>query len=253
MLRKLLITLAAVGIAASSGAAETADELIAKYVAARGGREKIMAINTMKITGSVKIMNSDSPFTLQIKRPGMSRTDRTLQGIPMTQAFDGQTAWMVFAMLGSADPEVLPEAQTHEMRISSSIEGPLVDYKAKGSRVELIGKDTVADKPAYKIKVTTKDNDVMTVYLDAKSFLEVKLDTTRKNEGGEVAVETYFANYQPTGGVLFPRAIENWIKGKASSTMAIDKIELNVPIDDSIFKMPPKAPPPPAEEKKPGD
>ncbi len=230
----------------AASASPTAEELVARYIRARGGRTKLDSVKTVRFTGHVTNLGIESPFTLQMKRPDRVRTDMTINTLPMTQAYDGRTAWMVMPLLGSSDPVELPEAQTSDMRNSSSIDGPLVDYREKGNAVELLGKEEVEGRPAYKLKLTLKDGSVRTVFLDQKSALETRLIGTRHNEGGEVEVETYFRDYQPTDGVLFPRVIENRVKGKTTSSMRIEKVELNVPLEDSLFEMPPRAPQPPA-------
>jgi hypothetical protein len=232
----------------AAGARPTADEIVARYVKARGGLERLAALRSLKFTGHVANLGIESPFVTQMKRPDLVRTDMTVNTFPMVQAYDGKTAWIVMPLLGSTDPEDLPEAQARDMRNSSSIDGPLVDYKAKGNTVELLGKEDVEGKPAYKLKLTLKDGSVRTVYLDEKSGLEVELLSTRQNEGGQVEVETFYSDYRPTEGILFPRTIENRIKGKTSSRMWIDTVELNPPIEDAIFRKPAPSPaPPPAK------
>lgn len=235
----VLLWLAAAGAGA---AGPTADEIVARYVRARGGREKLAAVKTLKFTGHVTNLGIESPFMLQLKKPDRARTDMTINGMPLVQSYDGKTAWIVMPLLGSNDPEELPAAQTREMRNNNSIEGPLVGYREKGNKVELLGKEDLAGHPADKLRLTLKDGTVRTVFLDEKSGLEVKLVSMRPNEGGEVEVETLFSDYQETAGVLFPHVIENQIKGKTSSRMKIEKVEVNVPMEDSIFAMPPKSP-----------
>ena len=236
-IRLAIVSLLAAGPAL---AAPTADALVARYVKARGGRERLAAVRTLKFTGHVTNLGIESPFVLQMKRPDLVRTDMTVNTLPMTQAYDGKGAWIVMPLLGSSDPEDLPEAQARDMRNGGTIDGPLVDYREKGNAVELLGTETVEGKPAYRLKLTLKDGSVRTVDLDEKTGLETRLVSTRQNEGGEVEVETFYSDYQPTGGILFPRTIENRIKGKTSSRMKIETVELNPPIDDAIFRKPAK-------------
>ena len=243
----LLATMAA-SPGRAAGEPPTADALVARYAKARGGRDRLVAVRSLKFTGHVTNLGIESPFVLQIKRPDRVRTDMTVNTLPMTQAYDGKTAWIVMPLLGSSDPEELPEAQARDLRNSSSIEGPLVDYRQKGNAVALLGKEEVEGKPAYKLKLTLKDGSVRTVFLDEKTGLEVKVVSMRQNEGGEVEVETFYSDYQPTEGVLFPRTIENRIKGKPSSRMKIETVELNPPIDDATFRKPAPSPAPPPEK-----
>jgi hypothetical protein len=94
--------------------------------------------------------------------------------------------------------------------------------------------------PVYKLKLTLKGGDVRTVYLDVENYLELKVTSKRKTPGGELEVDQYLGNYKPVGGVMFAHSIENKVKGQSVSQITIDKIELDVAIEDSVFKMPAK-------------
>jgi hypothetical protein len=133
--------------------------------------------------------------------------------------------------------------EAKEVQEMADLDGPIVDYKSKGNQVELIGKENVEGTPAYKLKVTLKNGDVQTVYIDADSFLEIKEETKRMVRGTETNVESNIGDYKEVNGIIFPFAIESGVKGSAErQKLTITKIELNVPADDSIFKMPAAAP-----------
>jgi len=121
----------------------------------------------------------------------------------------------------------------------ADLDGPLVDYKAKGSTIELQGKEKVEGADAYKLKVTLRTGDVRTIYIDAEHFLQIKEEAKRTMRGTEVDTETIVGDYKRVGGMMFPHSIDAGQKGSPQrQKMVIEKIELNVPIDDARFKMP---------------
>jgi hypothetical protein len=127
----------------------------------------------------------------------------------------------------------------------ADIGGPLFEYKSKGHQVELLGKDKVEGTDVYKLKVTLKNGDVETIYIDADSYLEIKKETKRTVRGTEQDIEESIGDYKEVDGIVFPFAMESGIKGsQQKERLTIAKIELNVPADDSIFKMPAAAPAP---------
>jgi hypothetical protein len=130
------------------------------------------------------------------------------------------------------------------------MDGPIIDYKAKGNSVELLGKEDVEGSPAYKLKVTLKNGDVSYVYIDAETALQVKETSKRKQQGSEIEVDSYLTNFKPVNGVLFPFAIENKVAGKSVGQFTVDDMQANVKLDDAMFAMPAAAPKPAEKEKK---
>ena len=154
--------------------------------------------------------------------------------------------------MGKKDPELMSADEAKDIQEMADIDGPLVDYKNKGNQVELLGKDKLEGTDVYKLKVTLKNGDVLTMYIDTDSFLEIKEETKRTVRGSEQNVEESIGDYKEVNGIIFPFATESGIKGsQQKQKLTITKIELNVPADDSIFKMPAAAPaPPPASPAK---
>jgi outer membrane lipoprotein-sorting protein len=254
MLRKLslLITLALLLTPILS--AQTVDEIIAKNVQARGGMDKIKSVKTIRSTGTMTMgPGMEAPGSLIQKRPDMARLEFTVQGLTAVQAYDGKDAWQIMPFTGKKDPETMSADDKKDLEENADIDGPLVDYKSKGNAVELLGKDKLEGTDAYKLKVTLKNGDVITMYLDADSFLEIKEEMKRTMRGTEREVESVMGDYKEVNGLMFPFAIENGVKGsQEKEKLTLSKIEINVPIDDAIFKMPPPAPPAakPEEPKK---
>ncbi|MEK6407556.1 MAG: hypothetical protein AABN34_11385 [Acidobacteriota bacterium] len=232
--------------------AQTVDELVKKNIDAQGGAEKLKAVKSIKVTGKIIQQGIEIPITIQQKRPAMVRVDVTFQGKTQTGAYDGEAGWKTNPFQGSPDPEKVAGDELKELQEQSDIDGPLVDYKAKGHTVELIGKEDMEGTPVYKLKLTLKNGDVRNIYIDAGNSLTLKMNLKRKQSGAEMEVDQYVGNYKPVNGVMFSFSLETKVKGQTVSQIVFDKVEMDVPIDDSIFKMPAKPPEKPkTEEKKP--
>jgi outer membrane lipoprotein-sorting protein len=239
---------------ASAAWAETADEVIAKNIQARGGADKLASVQTIKSTATMAMgPGIEAPGVLIQKRGNLARLEFTVQGLTAVQAYDGKNAWQVMPFTGKKDPELMSADEAKDVQEMADIDGPLVDYKNKGNQVELLGKEKVEGTDAYKLKVTLKNGDVQTVYIDADSFLEIKEETKRTVRGSEQDVEESIGDYKEVNGIIFPFAMESGIKGSQDKQkLTLTKIELNVPADDSIFKMPAAAPAPaPAKPEPP--
>jgi outer membrane lipoprotein-sorting protein len=254
MFRKLGWGMVAVALLASAAWAETADEVIAKNIQARGGADKLASVQTIKSTATMAMgPGIEAPGVLIQKRGNLARLEFTVQGLTAVQAYDGKNAWQVMPFMGKKDPELMSADEAKDVQEMADIDGPLVDYKNKGNQVELLGKEKVEGTDAYKLKVTLKNGDVQTVYIDADSFLEIKEETKRTVRGSEQDVEESIGDYKEVNGIIFPFAMESGIKGSQDKQkLTLTKIELNVPADDAIFKMPAAAPAPaPAKPEPP--
>ncbi len=165
----------ALGLTAPWTEAQTAEEVVARHLAARGGLEKIRALETIRMSGTISFGPGDpAPFALEMKRPNRMRTEFTFQGAVGVQAFDGQKAWALLPMAGKTEPEYLPAEVSREAAEQADIEGPLVGAAAKGHKVELLGREKVEGRDCFKLMVTFKNGGVRYTYLDATSFLELK-------------------------------------------------------------------------------
>ena len=251
MLRKLCVGMIAVAVLAPAMWAQTVDEIIAKNIQARGGSEKLKSVQTVKATATMAMgPGMEAPGVLIQKRGNLARLEFTVQGLTAVQAYDGKNAWQVMPFMGKKDPELMSADEAKEVEEMADIDGPLVDYKSKGHQVELLGKEKIEGTDAYKLKATLKNGDVVTVYIDADSFLEIKEETKRTVRGTEQVVEQSIGDYKEVDGLIVPFAMESGVKGSAEKQkLTITKVEFNVPADDSMFKMPPPPPAPPAPPK----
>jgi len=239
MLRKALLGLVAGATLTAPAFAQTVDEVIAKANEARGGLEKMKAVQSVRMKGKMTMgPGLEAPITIEMKRPRNARMEFTLQGMTGVQAYDGQQAWGISPM-GSQKPEPLPPEMAKDLDNQSDIDGPLVDYKAKGHQVELVGKEKVEGSDAWKLKVTLKSGDVQYVFLDADSCLEIRNESKRTIRGSDVELETTIGDYKEAGGLLWPHSIQSGAKGRPEKqSFAFESIEVNAAIDDARFKMP---------------
>ncbi len=253
MLRKLLVSVAVFVFLTPALLAQTVDEIIAKNTEARGGLDKIKAVQSVRMSGKMMVgPGLEAPATMTVKRPAEMRMEFTFQGLTAVRAYDGKSGWAIMPFTGKKDPEPIAADDLKDMEDQADIDGPLVDYKSKGHQVELLGKEKVEGTDAYKLKLTHKNGNIETIYLDADSFLEIKQEGKRMIRGSEQETEAAFGDYREVNGLMFPFAIEAGIKGSSQKEKyTIDKVELNVPVDDASFKMPAAAPPSKPEAGKP--
>jgi outer membrane lipoprotein-sorting protein len=255
MVRKSLAWLIVGTLAAAAASAQTADEVIEKYIQAKGGREKLKAVQTVRMTGKMDVGNGmQAPFIMEMKRPHKMRMEFTIQGMTGVQAFDGTTGWSVMPFMGKKDPEAMSADESKQAADQADMDGVLVDYKEKGSQVEYAGKVDVEGTPAHKLKVTKKNGDVVNIYIDAEQYMEIKEEGKAKVRGQEMEGETTFGDFKTVDGLVFPFSIEQKAKGAPSGmTMTVAKVEVNPTVDATRFKLPAAEKPaaaPPAPEKK---
>jgi outer membrane lipoprotein-sorting protein len=236
--------LAVVFLSLTAAAQElSVEQIIAKNIEAKGGLEKIKAQETLRASGRMTLSPGvEAPVVMEQKRPGSFRLELTLQGQTAVQAYDGQTGWQVNPFEGQKEPALLGPDELKAAQEQADLDGPLVDYKEKGHQIELVGREQVAGRDAYKLKVTLKSGDVRYLYLDAGTFLEFKQEGKRVRRGAEQETETVYGDYKAEGGVLMPHSYEAGVKGSAQKQkVLIDKVEVNPPLDDARFKLPPGA------------
>jgi outer membrane lipoprotein-sorting protein len=216
------------------------DDIVKKNIDARGGMDKIKAVQSIKMTGKLVMGGGqmEAPMTMQIKRPSFIRMDMEFQGQAVVQGYDGETAWMINPFTGGADAAKMSDDDAEGMKEGADLEGALVDYKTKGHKIALVGKEDLSGKPAYKLKVDKKNGKTETVYVDATSFLEVKTVAMRKIMGNEMEMETFATDYKPVAGVMMPYSIDSKSGGNSVMTITLDKVEANVAVEASLFKMP---------------
>jgi outer membrane lipoprotein-sorting protein len=227
---------------AVSGALPTVDTLVAKNLQAKGGEAKLKAIQTMRMSGRVSIQGMELPMTIAAKRPNLMRQEMQIQDKRIVTAFDGQKAWMINPMMGTESAQELTGPQADMAKDQADFDGALVDWKAKGHTVELVGLEEVGGVKAQKIKVTKKNGQVQYFFLNPDTGLEIKTTTEVQQGGTTMTVETELSDYRSVDGIMLPHALKTSINGTPTASIVVEKIELNAPLDESTFTLPkPKA------------
>src|SRR5262245_63035698 len=219
----------------------TVDELIAKNIEAKGGAVALNKLQTLRATGKLLVQQGQIEYGYaQIKkRPDEVRSEASLQGMTQVQACDGKEGWRVSPFFGRKDPERISADDVKSLVEDTEMGGPLAVGKAKGSTIEYLGTEDVDGTPAHKLKVVRKNGDISFVYLDPDHFLDIRIVTQRVRHGAHEEVETDLGDYEKAGGVFVPTSIEVGRKGSPDKQMVVvDKVEANVPVDDTIFHFP---------------
>lgn len=221
-----------VGIAGLStpALAITADELITKNIQARGGIDKLHAINALHAEGKLRLGGGlEAKIETFTIAPDKMRFEFTLQGLTAVQAWDGSQAWAIQPFQGRRDPQKLSADDAKGLVESADILGPLVDYKAKGNRVEYLGTEDIDGTDAHKLRVTRKNGDSQVIYLDPDQFLEIRVVTHDMIRGQEQVQTTDLGEYEKVNDVYFP-----FEQGQ----IHIEKAEANGKIDPQMFAFP---------------
>jgi hypothetical protein len=233
----LLVTMAL--LLAPAAPAPTVDEIVARHVTARGGKEALAALRTVRMTGrAIEGPGREAIVRREVARPGRIRTEFVFQGTTGVYAWDGTSGWRVSPLDGVLDAQPMTPVDAAIAAEQADLDGPLVDWKAKGHRVERVGTDALPGGPAYHLKVTLASGPVRHVWVDAQSALVVQTETTRVLRGHETALRTEFGDYRPTAGVLFPRRLETAVPGRPRRLrILVENVEVNVPLDEARFKL----------------
>jgi len=223
----------------------SADQIVEKNVAARGGLDAWRKIQTMAWIGHIEGANApvaDLPFALLQKRPNETHFEIQAQNRISLRVYDGAHGWKLRPTSSSGKPELQPFT-AEELSFAhdgQGIDGPLMDYQAKGVAVALDGIDEVEGRKAYRLNVKLPSGASHHVWIDAKTFLDVKYDRESRNSFGlSGKLSVFYRNYKMIDGVQIPLTIESGAdNGKGTSKMVIDKVLLNPPLQDTLFAKP---------------
>lgn len=239
MSRSLTVALATLCLSAFA-MSQTADELVQKNIQAKGGLDKIQALQSIRQTGKLDAGGFRATTSQENMRPNLMRQTFSVQGLTAVQAYDGSAGWQIQPFGGKKDPAYIGEDDMHDILLAADFDGPLVNYQAKGNKVEFLGHDTVDGDDALRLKVTLKNGDIVYYYLDPDTFLEIRTETQEFVRGSVRENTTDFGSYKPVAGVMFPYSISTGPKNDPSSwqTTTVEKIEVNGTIDKSDFAVP---------------
>ncbi len=228
--------------AASSAFAYTADELAAKNVAAKGGAEKLAALHSLRLTGKL-LVNGDTlqlGYVAMVERPDSVRYEATLQGLTLVQAYDGTQGWKINPFQGRKDPEKMSADDAKDLsEDAADFTGALVDFRAKGYKLDYLGTEDVDGTEAYKLRVTRPNGDITYVFLDPDYFLEIRTINRRIQHGIPKETVTDYGDYEQVNGVYFAFAQSSGPNGSSDrQKVQIDKAEANTALDGALFRFP---------------
>lgn len=226
--------------AAAAVVAPPVDEIVARHVRARGGLEAWRAVRSMRLSGRMDVGKGlQVPFTLQLKRPRKMRLEFLFDGQMVVQAFDGKAGWKRRPYLGRDGYELFKAQELEAAAGQAELDGPLIDYRAKGHRVVLLGRETVEGREAFKLAVTLSTGTVRHIYLDAESALEVKVDGSRRLRGKDHGMQTFYRDYRAVEGLLVPHTLETRVDGApGSNKLLVDGVEINPDLAEGLFAPP---------------
>ena len=212
--------------------AQTADEIVAKHVAAIGGADAWRKVNSMVTTGSIKINGADIGVVATVLNGKGSRQDLAVMGMNGYQIVTPTAGWNFMPFQGQKAPEPVTADDLKEAQDDLDAQGSLVDYKTKGHTIEYLGTDDVDGVDALKLKETLKSGKVETIFMDPKTYYIIRTIAKQKANGKENDVTTNLSNYQKLPeGIMVP-----WSIGLPFGELVISKVEINKPVDENIFK-----------------
>ncbi|HYV44262.1 MAG TPA: hypothetical protein VFA20_05340 [Myxococcaceae bacterium] len=220
----------------------TLDEVYTRYIEARGGKDKLAALKSVRFSGKA-MFGPDGRFQADwswvSKKPGLQRQEVSIQGLTAVDAWDGKDGWSVQPFQGRREPERMAADDAKELSQRADLEGPLVDYKQKGNTAEYLGVEDVDGTPAHKVRVTLKDGDVRYIYLDPDQFLEIRVVSEHRSRGALQVGETDYGSYGQVNGVWMPFSIQSGPKGGPRfARFVVERAEGNVAADDAMFHFP---------------
>lgn len=233
-MKKLRIGLLAIAVITSiqSIKAQTADEIVEKYIAAMGGKEKLLSIKSIKMTGNLNVNGIDVGIVNTVVNGVGSRNDISVPGMDEGfQVVNKTKGWNFMPFQGQTAPEEITAEQLKASQNLLDAQGMLVNYKEKGSQLELQGKEKVNGAEAYKLKLTNKDGKVFTMFIDANTSYRIKAASKVNTPQGEAEIETIYSNFKKTDdGFVFPFSQTN-----PRGVIEWSSIDVNKPVDEKIF------------------
>ena len=233
-----------IGCGANPASAQDAQSLIAKNLEARGGAAAIDAIKSITFEGRT-IAPGDFELTFKSAQARLGggdaiRLDLGIQGLDLVQSYDGQVAWRINPFQGRKDAERMSVDDARQLADQALIEGPLLASRTDGSKVQYLGRDDFDGTLAYKLKVTQKDGDEFVYWLDPDTYLDIKVDETRRIRGAQQTTETELGDYEKVAGVYFPMSVESWSEGQPNERQRtiIASGTANGPVNAAFFAEP---------------
>ena len=202
------------------------------------GMDELAGLETVIMKGKSSNQGMENTFTITIMKPSKFRLDVPIQGQNMVQVYNNGSAWLVAPWTGSLDPKDLPDDETKRLEKQSDLTGDLYNWKEKGNKLELVGKEDFEGSDVYKIKCVDKNEDVTMYFIDAENFVVLKEESTITMRGEEMKTESTLSDYKEVSKMVLPHAISTSYQGQVVSQIMVDEYILNPKIDASLFEKP---------------
>ena len=233
---KLFLT-TLIGLFALTVHAQTADEIIQKHAATMGGLDVLNNVKTYKTTGTVSAQGNDLSLTIQVINGKSMRSDVEVMGQSVVNVYDNGKGWTINPFTGGTEATDLTGPQLTELKSQAFLASNLIDYKNRGHQVETDGQEDVEGVKCFKLKLKNKDDDKSTTfYISTADYILIKAVSVREIMGEEAEMETYFSDLKDFNGVRYFMTRIQKLNGQVISEFHVDKFELNVPVDEAIFK-----------------
>ena len=233
-MKKLMLLMAGL-ITASVINAQSLDVIMKNYAAAMKSDE-LAKITSIKITGKMSAMGMEMPMVMYMKNPNKIRVTYSFNGQEMVSVFDGEKGYMINPMMGSGEPVELTGEQLKQVQNNNVLKNELLNYYNKG-QVTLEGQEDVNGKPANKLKINMEGANPIFMYLDKSTNLLVKNTATVDQMGTAMTIDSYMTDYVDIDGVVMPKKTTAMANGMEAAVISFDKIEVNIPMEDSVFKV----------------
>ncbi|HET7220984.1 MAG TPA: hypothetical protein VFJ02_23180 [Vicinamibacterales bacterium] len=221
---------------AARAQSSSVDDIVAKNLAAKGGVEKLRAVTSVRTAGQMKSARGSVAVTTWTKRPNWMRRETVADGQTQVIAFDGKTLWGINPLL-SPKPQVITGPGADRTRQDADdFDSPLLDYKEKGSRIELVPDDAAATG-AIHLHLTKKNGSVQDLYLNPTTFLEDRITMEIEQGGRKAVVATELSNYKEVDGMMVPFTVRQTFNGQLQGEVVYDRIQFNLPLGDELFRM----------------
>ncbi len=215
----------------------TRDEIIAAHLKARGGLDKWKAIQAIKITGRETSLGTELGIVIYRKRPNLLRQEIAFPDHTLITGFDGATSWVINPTAGP-DPTTVTGPQADLAKDDAEFDESLINFEARGSFVTLAGTETEDAAKLYHLKITSKTGTIEHEYIDATTFLTVRMMTEANLAGVTTPLEAEYSDYKAVDGIMMPFLERHSANGKVFATLKVDTFEFNGKLDVAFFKMP---------------
>ncbi|ULQ50989.1 outer membrane lipoprotein-sorting protein [Flavihumibacter fluvii] len=217
--------------------AQTADEVVDKYLNAIGGKENWKKVNSVITEGAMQVQGADVTVVSTAVQGKGSRQDISVMGMTGYQIITPTEGWSYMPFQGQTKAEPATAEMVKMGADQLDVQGALVDYKTKGHSIELLGKEDVDGTECHKLKITYKSGKIDTYFIDPATYLLVKSISKQSINGQEMELTSAFSNYQKTPeGIMIPMAVTVPLGPGLSADMTVKKIEINKPVADTTFK-----------------